>query len=38
MYYSVLQYDASVLYVLMSSGSVRRFALQFKDILNFFTK
>jgi hypothetical protein len=37
-YYTVLLYESSVLYVLMSSGSVRGFALQFKDTLNFFTK
>ena len=30
--------DSSVLYVLLSSGFVRRFALQFKDTLNLFTK
>ena len=28
-YYTVLQYDSSVLYVLMSSDPIRRFVLQF---------
>jgi len=37
-YYTVLQYDFSVLYVLISSHPIRRFGLQFKGILKFFTK
>jgi hypothetical protein len=33
-YYTVLQYDSSVLYVLMSPDPVRRFALQLKSSPN----